>query len=790
MTTRHGHDKTSGGVGGVGATVRRHGDDALLTGRAAFIDDISPSGVLHVAMVRSPFPHAMIQSVEISKALEYPGVRTVLVGTDLIDMVVPQPVGWEHIDNQRPGPTYAMAIDRVRYTGQIVAAVVAGSRAQAEDAAERVMVEYDPLPAIMTIEQAMAPDTEPLVPGWTDNVFGSQTYEAGDVDQAFLEADIHVSENLYFGRQFGCPLETRGCVADWDRGSGRLEVWANSQSPNRLREVIAEVLDLSVADIRVRVPAIGGGFGSKANYYGEEILCCVLSRITGRPVKYIEDRRESFFATSHAREQRLHVELAAMNDGTIRGLRAEVIGVLGGEISSVGMGPVWLSAVSMPGPYRIPNASVTVTGVMTNRTPYGSYRGWGTPLAAFAMERMIERLARELSLDSLALRRKNYVRSDELPYHNGIFATLDSGDFEGALDRCEARLREDGWITFKEDARKSGRRVGIGYASFVEATGVGPSRVMSNLGIGQGGYDEAVVRMDSTGRVTVYTGQAEMGQGMSTTLAQLAAEELGIPSEEIRVVSGDTDACPYTGYGTGGSRALPVGGAAVAGAARELRTKILGIAASRLEADPNDLEIVKDAVQVRGVPDAGVPLRDVAHTAYRRLTDMPEGTEPTLQGRYIYDPPALTYANGCAAAVVEVDGGTGAVQVLGYVIADDCGTVVNPQIVEGQLHGATAQAIGGALLEELVYGDDGQLRTTTFVDYQLPSSVEIPRIATEHLEHPSPHTPGGMKGVGEAGTIPAAPAIAAAVEDALADPRVFIRSMPIHPEQVHSWVAG
>jgi carbon-monoxide dehydrogenase large subunit len=499
----------------------------------------------------------------------------------------------------------------------------------------------------------------------------------------------------------------------------------------------------------------------------------------------MEDRRESFVATSHAREQRIDVEVAATRDGTITALRSHIVGVLGGEISSVGMGPVWLSAVSVPGPYRIPNLELSVTGVLTNRTPYGSFRGWGAPKATFAMERIIERLARELGMDSNEIRRRNFVKPEEMPYANGIFATLDSGRYEHCLDLCIERLEQDGWYRFRDEARAAGRKVGIGIASFVESTGIGPSRVMAKLGIAQGGYDEAVVRMDSTGRVTVFTGQTEMGQGVSTTLAQICAEELNVSVDQITVVTGDTDACPYTGYGTGGSRGVAVGGVAVRQATSELKVQILQIASHQLEADVADLEIVDGQVQVRGVPGVGKALADIAYSAYRRLTDVAEGTTPTLQGRAVFDPLALTYANGCAGVVVEIDPATGGVSVIGYVMVDDCGTVINPQIVDGQLHGGCAQAIGGALLEDLVYDDQGQLLTTTFMDYLLPTAMEVPRFSTVHLETPAPKTPGGMKGVGEAGTVPGPAAIAAAIDDAIDDRDVFVRHLPVSPEQVH-----
>ncbi|GHH63390.1 aldehyde dehydrogenase [Streptosporangium violaceochromogenes] len=756
-----------------------------MTGHATFIDDIESGGTLHLAMVRSPFAHAEIKGVDASAALDLPGVHAVLTGAELVRHAKVQPVGWEHIDNQRAAPTYAMAVGKVRYCGQIVAAVAAESRALAEDAAELVEVDYEPLPVVHSIEDALAPDAPRLVPEWPDNVFGSQTYGNGDADAAFADAEVTVSERLTFGRQFGCPLEPRGAVATWERYTNRIELWINSQSPNRVREVVAEVLGVPVSGVRVRVPGIGGGFGSKANYYGEEILCCLLSRLTGRPVKYIEDRQESFVATSHAREQRIDVAVAATRDGVITALRGHIVGVLGGEISSVGMGPVWLSAVSIPGPYRIPNLELSVTGVLTNRTPYGSYRGWGAPKATFAMERIIERLARELGVDSNEIRRRNFVRPEEMPYSNGVFATLDSGRYEHCLDLCVERLRRDGWYRFREEARAAGRKVGIGVAAFVESTGIGPSRVMARLGIAQGGYDEAVVRMDSTGRVTVFTGQTEMGQGMSTTLAQLCADELNIPVDQITVVMGDTDACPYTGYGTGGSRAAAVGGVAVRQATGELKRQILRVASHQLEVDVADLEIADGLVQVRGLPGYGRTLADVAYAAYRRLTDVGEGTTPTLQGRAVFDPVALTYANGCAGVVVEVDPATGGVTVLGYVMVDDCGTMINPQIVDGQLHGGCAQAIGGALLEDLVYDRNGQLLTTTFMDYLLPTAMEVPPFSTVHVETPAPNTPGGMKGVGEAGTVPGPAAIAAAIDDAVDDPAVFVRHLPVSPEQVY-----
>lgn len=784
MSTRHGHGAPSAGDG-IGASPSRHSDPSLVSGRARFIDDIEPPGTLHVAMVRSPYAHADIESIDTSAALALAGVHRVLTGDELREHAIAQPVGWQQIENQRPGPTWAMAVDRVRYCGQIVAAVVADSRALAEDGAELVDVDYSELPVVLTVDAALAPDAPILVPGWPDNVFASQEYANGDTEAAFAAAPVKVSLHLSFGRQFGCPLETRGCVADVDE-SGKLELWVNSQSPNRVREVIAEVLDMPITKVRVRVPAIGGGFGSKANYYGEEVLCSLLSRMLGRPVKYIEDRSESFVATSHARQQEIDVEIAAERDGTITALRCHIVGVLGGEISSVGMGPVWLSAVSVPGPYRIPNLSLAVTGVMTNRTPYGSYRGWGAPKSNFAMERAIDKLAAEIGMPANDIRRRNLVTPEEMPYANGIFATLDSGRYATCLDMCVERLRSDGWYDLQERARAEGRLVGIGFACFVESTGIGPSRVMESLGVKQGGFDESVVRMDSDGGITVYTGQTEMGQGMTTALAQVCADELDVSIDRILVVSGDTDACPYTAYGTGGSRVAAVSGVSTRQATVELKSQLAAIAAHQLEADVADIEIGENGAHVRGVPDRVITLEEIAHAAYRGLSGIADGSAPTLQGRAVFDPVALTYSNGVAAAIVEVDPTTGATHVIGFVMVDDCGTVINPQIVEGQLQGGIAQAIGGALYEELVYDSGGQPLATTFMDYLMPTASELPDFTIDHIETPAPQTPGGMKGVGEAGTVPTFSAIAGAVDDAIGA-SCFVTRIPIGSEDVASW---
>ncbi|WP_084144787.1 xanthine dehydrogenase family protein molybdopterin-binding subunit [Amycolatopsis jejuensis] len=775
----------------LGKSVLRKEDAALLTGRAHFIDDIEPLGTLHVAMVRSPVPHARIESIDTTAARAVPGVHAVLTGAELRAHTRPQPVGWRNIENQRDTGSYAMATDKVRYVGQVVAAVVADSRALAEDGAELVEVTYAELPVVLDIDEALAPDAPRLFDHWPDNVLASSTNSFGDIDDAFATAEVIVTEQFKIGRDFACPLETRGMVATWHDldepgavGAGRLDFWVSTQSPHRVRETLSEVLGIPIGAVRVQVPSVGGGFGSKSNYYGDDVVCAVLSKLTGRPVKYIEDRNESFVATSHAREQRIDVELAARRDGTLLGLRAQVVGVLGGEVSSVGMGPVWITTVAMPGPYRIPAVEITATGVMTNRAPYGSFRGWGQPKANFAMERMIDVLAAELGIDPNAIRFANLVPAEQLPYSNGLGWVFDSGDFAAGLRRCIELVQEHGWTTEHHGAQ----RVGIGYATYVEPTGMGVSRsIATALKMNQAGFDEEIVRMDSTGRVTVFTGQSDMGQGVRTTLAQVCAETLGVPYSDVQVRYGDTDSCPYSGYGTGGSRAATLGSVAVHQAAQQVRDQVLAIAAHQLTAASEELTIEDGIVRVIAEPERMVPVAEVAHAAYRRIDRMPPDAQPTLIGRAVYDPPARSFSYGSVAVRTEVDTETGHVRVTGFVMVDDCGVVINPGIVKGQIRGACAMALGGALLQELVYAPDGQPQTTTFLDYRVPTAAEVPDFVLDHLESPAAFVLTGVKGVGEAGTICGLAAVAASIDNALGPARVRVTTLPATPERVRDW---
>nr|WP_042193808.1 xanthine dehydrogenase family protein molybdopterin-binding subunit [Kibdelosporangium sp. MJ126-NF4] len=767
----------------IGARVSRIEDVRLLTGRGQFIDDVRLPGMLEAAILRSPVPHARITSIDTSRAVALAGVSAVVTGAEVKAAVHgPQPVTWRNIPDMFFPETYALAVDKVTYPGQGVAAVAAKDRAVAEDALELIDVRYEELPAVSTLEQALAEDAPRLFDEWPSNVLGRTAVRKGDAAAAFAEADLVLSADFRFARQMGTPLETRGVVATWDPFTDRLDVWLTTQAPNIAQASFGEVLGLPVAKIRIRTPDLGGGFGNKFDFYGDEVVACVLSRRTGRPVKLIEDRAESFVATVHSREQRIEVEIAARHDGTITGMRGTLHAVLGGAIGTAGLSPCWVTAASVTGPYDIPALDMNLVGVATNRTPYGSFRGYGLPKANFVYEHMVHQLAKRLGLAAHDVRRKNFIK--EFPYQSPVFV-FDSGRYEECLDLCLAAVRDAGWARIQQDARARGAAVGIGYSFQNEVTGLGPSRIGNLAGSAHSGFDEEVVRIDSSGHVTVYTGLSAMGQGIHTALAQVAAHSLGVPLDHVTVLSGDTDSSPYSGYGTGASRGAALGGGAVRTAATRLKTKVLRIAGHILEAAPEDLVITDGVIAVDGVPGRTVTMAEIGDAAYRRLNGrLPEDESPTLEEREVFDPVNVATAFACTAVLAEVDRETGVVTLLGHLIAHDCGTVINPMIVDGQLHGGAAQAIGGALYEELVYDTDGRMATRTFTDYLLPSATEIPPMEIRHMATPADHIPGGFKGMGESGVIGGGAAVASAIVDALPEYDLEITSLPITPPRL------
>jgi carbon-monoxide dehydrogenase large subunit len=766
----------------IGQPLRRPEDPQLLAGKATYLADITRPGMLHAAFLRSPHAHARIVRIDTSAARALPGVHAVLTGQDLPEDLGPQPV-FIHFQDERPTPTWALARDRVRYVGEPVAVVAADSPAVAEDARERITVEWAPLPAVADLEAALAPGAPRLYDGWPDNVAATYATAMGDAAGALREAEVVLRERFAIQRNFGCPLETRGVLAEWDGHRGELTLWSTTQILHQTRDFLAGVLGLPLHRIRVLAPRLGGGFGAKFHFYPEEVAVALLARATRRPVRWIEDRHESFVSTVHAREQVIDVTLGARRDGTIVALDADILGDLGAHLHTVSMGPVWCTSVMLTGAYVIPNASVRVKGVVTNKTPLGSYRGWGQQQANFVIERLVDRLAVTLGRDPADLRRQNFIPPERFP-HQTLAYLFDSGRYAECLDRGLETLGYAAWRQRQAEARAAGRHLGIGFAFHVDAGALGPSRILNQSGSAQGGYDIARVRMEPGGEVTVYTGLCEMGQGVGAALAQVAADGLGVRPEAVTVVTGDTQVCPYTGYGTGGSRGGTTGGAAVMKATERLRQKILHIAGHMLEAAPGDLVLADGKVAVEGAPWRAVSLARIGRAAYQRATDLPEDAEPGLEAIAAWDPPNFTFAYGVNLAVVEVDAATGEVRFLDYVMAHDSGTLLNPLIVAGQVQGGVAQGIGQALYEHLPYDAAGQPGARTFMDYALATAVEVPPIRLAHTETPAPHIPGGMKGVGEGGIMGPPAAVVNAVEDALRPLGVKFTTLPVTPDRI------
>jgi carbon-monoxide dehydrogenase large subunit len=749
----------------IGRPVRRQEDPRLVQGDGAYVGDLALPGLLHLAVLRSPHAHARIRALDLTAARGMPGVVMVLAAED-VEKLGPLPV-LAHPPGQRQTGFPVLPADTVLYVGQAIAAVVAESRYVAQDALERIHVEYEPLPAVTDVVQATRAGAPRLYEGWPDNVVVSRTIGSGEPDRVFASAHTVIEADFTTPRQTAAPMEGRATCAAFDRATGRLTVWASSQAPHQFRTVLAAVLGVDEDSIRVIVPDVGGGFGVKLHYYPEEVLTCVTAMRLRRPVKWVEGRSEHFLATVHAREQRIHARAAFDERGTLLALDVHVRGDVGAHLHTKGAGPIFLGGAVLPGPYAVRHFRARLEGVVTNKVPFGAYRAFGMQQAAFVTERLMDMAAAHLALDPAEIRRRNLVPADAFPYRSAANLLYDSGNYAQALERVLQAADYDGLRAMQARERAAGRLIGIGIAAYVEVTGMGPSKLMAAMGNRQGGYETAVVRIDPSGRATVFTGIIEIGQGIRSSLAQVAAGVLTLPLDRVRVVLGDTELCPYSCYGTADSRGSVVGGAAVLEASREVRTKIARIAAHLLEASAADIELVDGQCRVRGTPGRSVTVAAVAREAYQGQ-NLPPDMDPGLEARFTYQPDNWTFPYGVHVVAVEVSRELGTVTVLGYWLAHDCGTVLNPMLVDGQIAGGVAQGIGGALLEELVYDASGQLLCGTFMDYALPIASTVPPLVVEHLETPSPHTPGGMKGMAEGGTIGAPAAIANAVADALA----------------------
>lgn len=759
-----------------GSRLPRTEDARLLAGAGSYLADLTVPGMAHACFVRSPYAHASIVSLDAGAARDLPGVRAVLSAADLPHRPLVDSVA---VPGLLKTPQPALASEKVRFVGETVAIVLADSRAIAEDAAELVRVEYDPLP--------VATDPEAVRDGRTaaifDHVPGDVVYEGrrehGDVAAAFARAAHVVGGRFTTGRFVAAPMEGRGCLAEYDRATDRLTVHCSTQSPHLLRRKLAACLELGEGRIRVLVPDVGGGFGQKIPAAPEEVAVALAARATGLPVRWVEDRRENITAAPHAKDQIIDLELAVAADGTFEAIRARILGDSGAYSynSASTLIECYLSAGLLPGPYRIRDVEWQVTAVLTNKTPVSAYRGVGWTASHSAREVLVDRAARLLGRDPLDLRRQNLVR--EYPYTSATGMVYDSGSVAESTDKAAELIRHADLGERRAATEKRGRRLGVGISPYVEPSAWGSAGALQSSWSFPS-HDHVRVTMEPSGEVTAAVGTPSQGQGHATTLAQVISGVLGVDPAAVTVLANDTAAIPISTAGTRASRTATVIGGALTIASQELRGKLATLAAGLLECDPGDLVFGDGRVQVRGTPGIGIALAELAERAHFDLAARAVLGEPALVATGFYDPPA-TYSNGCVAVVVEVDPLTGEVAVVDAAAVEDCGTMINPTIVEGQVLGAFAQGVGGALYEHVPYAADGTPLATSFADYLLPTAVELPHVRLGHCVSPSPLTVGGVKGMGESGLIATPAAVACAVADALAPLGVEIDRTPVTP---------
>ena len=767
-----------------GSGIRRREDPRLITGSATYTDDLTLPRMVHAAMIRSPHAHARITSIDTSRAAAAPGVVAVYTHADTEGAVAPAPCAWLLPDSDLKIADYhCLAKDVVRYVGDIVAVVVAESRYAAEDALELIDVGYEPLPAVIDPEAAAAEGAPQL----HDEIAGNQAFHwqvaGGDVDAAFAEAEVVVSDRIIQQRLIPNAMEPRAALASYVNATGELTVWNTTQNPHIVRFLTSGVLGLSEDKIRVIAPEVGGGFGSKIAAYPADFLTMFCSRKLGRPVKWTETRTENYQATTHGRDHVQQVELAAKKDGTLLGLRCTVHAGMGAYLSTAAPGiPTILHGLMLSGVYTLPAVKEDVHGIYTNGTPVEAYRGAGRPEATFMLERMMDVLAAEVGMDPVDVRKKNLIPRFEDGHDVITSLTYDSGDYPGALDKVLSHADYSGLRARQKAGPVNGAYTGLGLATYVEICGLGPSQVAGAIGFQGGLWESAIVRFHPSGKVHVFIGASPHGQGEETTFAQIVGSELGVDPQDVKVFHGDTDNTPM-GWGTYGSRTTAVGGAALALTARKIRDKAKVIAAHLLEAAVEDMDYEDGKFFVKGAPDQHKTIGDIALMA-NVAWNMPKGVEAGLEASTFYDPPNFTFPFGAHLAVVEVDAETGAVTLKRYVALDDCGPQINPVIVEGQVHGGVVQGIGQALWEEAVYDDAGQLVTGSMLDYALPRADQLPDIEVLSTVTPSPHHPLGVKGIGEAGTIASTVAVYNAVMDALRPLGVTSIRMPLTPERV------
>ena len=793
----------------VGQRLKRTEDPRLIKGLAHYVDDIGLPGTLHVAFVRSMYAHARIGDIDTTEAMKAPGVISVYTGKDIATKVGPVPCAAALPDLKVPDYR-VLATGKALFVGHPIAAVVATDKYAARDAVDLIAVDYQELPAVVDVEAA-ANGGNVVHEKFGDNIAYKLTSGEGDIDAAMKSADRVISQKMIHQRLAPIAMEPRGVLARYFPGEEELTVWSSTQIPHLLRTQLALMIGIPENKLRVITPEVGGGFGSKLNVYAEEALLGWISMQLGKPVKWIESRRENMQATIHGRAQVGTIEVGVKNDGTITGLRYNVVADLGAYHQLLTPAIPTLTGLMLSGAYKIPAIQMNVTGVFTNKMATDAYRGAGRPEATYVVERAMDIVAAELKMDPVDVRRRNFPRSDEFPFHTATGLDYDSGNYEAALAKA---LDLSGYQKLRADqaqARAGGKLIGIGISSYVEICALGPSQAMP-----AGGWESATVRIEPTGKVTVMTGASPHGQGQETSFAQIAADELGVNLNDVTVIHGDTSIVQY-GIGTFGSRATAVGGTAVYVAIQKLKEKAAKIAAHMMQCEASQVTceagrysrpaasaaaagISDPVVPVGEAPAGALPepqtngrasltIQEIALAAHI-AKEIPPDTEPGLSATYFFEPKNFTFPFGTHICVVEIDKDTGETKIIKYVAVDDCGKVINPLLVDGQIHGGIVQSIGQALYEEVVYDDQGQLITGELMDYALPKASQMPWFETDRTETPSPVNPLGVKGVGEAGTIGATPAIVNAVVDALSPYGVTHVDMPIRPENVWRIIKG
>ncbi len=774
-------DYTTQTTGGIGDAVLRKEDRKFVTGEGRYVDDLKLPGMLHAAFVRSSFGHARITSIDATAALALPGVHAVLTHATL-------PVETGVLSASNPGgdvrhPEQAiLAKEFARYVGEPVAMVIADDRYLARDGADLVHVEYDPLPVVVDAEQALEPGAPLVHAEYDSNLVKTLEHVTDGFDDAMAKASKVIKLRVDNQRLTPSAMETRGCIGDWQEATGEVTLYTSTQVAHFVRTFVSIVCGTSEAKVRVVTPDVGGGFGAKLNTYREEFAVCAASHVVGRPVKWIEDRTEAGVATIHGRAQVQYYEAGVTDEGRIVALKFDAVQNNGAYNMLLTPSISHLTLFMVPGLYDIQDISIRIRQTFTNTTPTDAYRGAGRPEATHGIERLMDAIADDLGIDAVEIRRRNFIQPDQFPYSSATGLVYDSGEYEMNLDKALELSDYAGFAARRAESEANGKYRGIGLSTYVEVCGLAPSAVTAALGIGAPGWEHSTVRLHPTGKATVITGTSPHGQGHATSWSQITQTELGIPFEDVEVIHGDTAFQPY-GLGTYGSRSLAVGGIALYRSLGKVREKARELAAHLLECSMDDLEWTGSSWQVKGSPDRAKTIQELAYAGWTSAS-LPEGLEPVLEATTFHDPPNFTFPSGTHVCEVEIDPDTGRVEVLNYTAVDDCGNVINPLIVDGQVHGGVIQGLGQALFEETVYSEDGQMLTPTLVEYLVPSAADVPPMTLARTVTPSPSNPLGVKGIGEAGTIGASAAIVNAAVDALSGLGVRHIEMPMQPARI------